>query len=962
MFITAMLLVTATSLSSPGPPKEICIFKEELGTISPTALRQAVGESARLVGIEDLPSLGASDLLVLPECRSFPAQALPQITGFLDRGGHLLAVGGPAFERLVFPSNGRWLTEAEVLASITPAHTLVDCSKVDLESAERGTNQPQVQPRYELLPDGVSVDLELVEPVGWDTLSIAPVTPAPAEHNVLWFRASGRGKTEAILVELREQDGTRWMATAPVTPDERPVGIHRDRFEYWRDSLSQGRGGEGDRVRFDEIALVSVGYASSHQQLASGTHGFTIRQISTGTLSGDLSVPPVPKLEGLCPAYKLFEATPVRYESVPGRDNKSLSPTPGRAILSPVARPMHASPDRDYVWQPLVKGFNAEGHWCATPLSTTRRSNGATWTFCGWQPPVKQMARIVKTVAEQVCPDSEQADPPPALLPGGEQGECVKVVDGQFSLGGKRWFAHGINFWPLYVSGMEPVGYFSHWLSPWAYVPELIDMDLATLESLGVNLVSIQYGKPEEAPQLRDFLARCGRHGIKVNLWLTGAHPTEPRGDDDLSKRPYLELMRAADLRGNPHLFAYDLAWEPVMGYYDGRKKHDHLFEAWLVEQYGGVEQAEKIWGCPANRRDGKVTGPYDEQLTQDGPHRPMVAAYRRFVDDLVSRRYREIIRLARAIDDSHLFGVRTGCGGTGVRWAVPMFPYPLTAGAAHLDFLSPEGYGYGPENASDAAFVTKYARWAGNGKPVFWAEFGVHVWLGGEPALERQGALYRTFAEIMQRSGADGWAGWWYPGGYRVDERSDYGIVAPDRTIRPSARVLQETAARFKSEAPPPDGPPIIVEPEKAPMGLASTIEASAAAFVEPYKRAAPLPAIRTRGTGTTSADCPLTGLDGAPYAGGPPEFLNAEIVPLGKTGENLTLQVINTGEATLLPEDCVLRVRSGEASQEVRLKAPLPRFARQTLVVAAPSEPATLVMHAQRFGDFGERVRYQP
>src|SRR5690606_35206026 len=206
--------------------------------------------------------------------------------------------------------------------------------------------------------------------------------------------------------------------------------------------------------------------------------------------------------------------------------------------------------------------------------------------------------------------------PTPELLPLGNDGECIRVEDGEFRLGGERWFAHAINYWPLYVSGMEPQGYFSHWLSPMYYIPELIDQDLALLEELGVNLVSIQYTRTEEAPQLHDFLERCGRHGIKANIWILGSHPTEPSGDDDLTKRGYLDLLRAADLAGNPHVFAYDLAWEPILGREDARKKHDPLFEAWIREQYGSVERAEAVWGSPANRRDdGRVTAPSDEQL-----------------------------------------------------------------------------------------------------------------------------------------------------------------------------------------------------------------------------------------------------------------------------------------------------------------------------------------------------------
>ena len=155
-----------------------------------------------------------------------------------------------------------------------------------------------------------------------------------------------------------------------------------------------------------------------------------------------------------------------------------------------------------------------------------------------------------------------------------------------------------------------------------------------------------------------------------------------------------MDLLRAADLAGLPAVFAYDVAWEPAFGYYGNRRKFGHLFDAWIGEQYGSLEHAAAVWGLPVPMAEGRVAGPADDQLVNDGPHRVMVAAYRRFADDLISRRYREVVRLIRTIDDTHLIGARTGYGGTGSRYAVAPMQYQLTSGAAHLDFLSPEGWG----------------------------------------------------------------------------------------------------------------------------------------------------------------------------------------------------------------------------------------------------------------------------
>lgn len=924
----------------------------------PAAAEEIVQSAGgRLVGLDALEALGPESLLVLPECRRFPAKGIAPIVAFLGRKGHLLAVGGPAFETMLYEANGQWGTEAEVLGGVPPRHQIIDWSTIDPAKVVRGTNQPKAPSTLTTLDDGIRVEVTLIDPIGWDTYTFPVSSAPPADDNVLRFRGAALGRAKAVTIEVRERDGSRWLAVAPLDPEEREIGIHNNSFVYWRDSMSAGRGGEGDRVRFENVEAIVAGFALTHQTLATGPHGFTIRQVATGHLDETFVAPEVPKLEGLCPSYKTFAASQREWKALGPLSDLAL--TPPASYHSPVARAMHLSPDRDYTWQPLVKAYNTEGAWCATPIATTWRRDGATWTYCGFTPEPTQLAALASRIAAFLARGPELPTSPGLLLSDDEQGECIEVTGGDFTLHGQRWFAHGINFWPLYVSGMEPQGYFSHWLHPAYYIPELIDQDLATLESLGVNMVSIQYGNANEAPQLRDFLTRCGRHGIKANIWLSGAHPLDPAGDDNLSKRPFLGLLGAANLRGNPHVFAYDLAWEPAMGRYDSRIKYDHLFEAWLLEQYGSVERAEQVWKCPANRRNGTVTGPLDDDLLTPSEKDLMVAAYRRFADDLISRRYREVIRLVRSVDDTHLVGARTGYGGTGSLWAVPAYQFQVTSGAAHLDFISPEGYGYSSANDTDAVFVGQYARWAGNGKPVFWAEFGLTVWSGGNPALERQGAMYETFADIVRRGRANGWAGWWFPGGYRVDEGSDYGIVAPDRTLRPSALVLKRTAEEFKNGWADGLSKSIIVTPEKAPQGLAAIIAEHSKHFADACA-SGDAPAIRTAGTGTSSTDCPYTGVGGIPYtAPGPIEFLNAELTLESRNGASV-VRVLNTGEAAL-GEDCVLvfTAPKGEAA------TPLPVKVERYEAVEVPvtmDRPFRARLRAARFGDFGEILTVAP
>ncbi len=506
----------------------------------------------------------------------------------------------------------------------------------------------------------------------------------------------------------------------------------------------------------------------------------------------------------------------------------------------------------------------------------------------------------------------------------GEQdaGGPVRVESGRFVHRGAPFFANGVNYWPRSSIGLERNEFHQGWLIPWSYDPEVVERDLVALEALNVNVLSIQYREPRMAPQMVDFLERCRAHRMFVNVFVEGAHPLRP--NFGVLRR----LVEEAGLPQSDAVFAYDLAWEPNLGREDARRELDPLWREWLEEQYGSVEQAERIWGHPVRRDGGGLpTGPADSQLMTDGPWRPMVAAYRRFADDIISRGYGRVVRFLRRLDPVHLIGVRTGYGGTGQMWVADRFPYDLASGAAHLDFISPEGYGLAGEtdNFLAAGFTTEYARFVSGGKPVFWAEYGVSVWpdTESEAALTLQKDLYENSYRLFTRSHASGAAAWWYPGGYRVDEKSDYGIVRQDLVPRPAALVLRDWCGRASAslEPEPPAGS-ILIDRDRHVSGYAGVWQEARGEYLAALKQGRRL-VPRTAGTGTDSSNCPDDAVGAGTWAAGaPPKFMNAEFGPVefarggagwqewdggelvAGAGQELRLRagVLNSGEARWL------------------------------------------------------------
>ena len=220
--------------------------------------------------------------------------------------------------------------------------------------------------------------------------------------------------------------------------------------------------------------------------------------------------------------------------------------------------------------------------------------------------------------------------------------------------------------------------------------------------------------------------------------------------------------------------------------------------------------------------------------LTQDGPWRRVVADYRRFLDELVGTRYAEARRLVRSIDTSHPVSFRMQHAGDPTHNAPGLLPYDFLGLAHAVDLWEPEAYGrIGDwERVKAGHFTAAYARLCHPGLPVVWAEMGYDVWNRAVMApdsgkLAFAARYYRDFYRMLRESGADGVFFWWYPGGYRLNERSDFGIINADGTDRSVTRVIREEGPGFL-RAPPPPHPDywIEVDRDQDARGLAGIYE----------------------------------------------------------------------------------------------------------------------------------------
>lgn len=408
-----------------------------------------------------------------------------------------------------------------------------------------------------------------------------------------------------------------------------------------------------------------------------------------------------------------------------------------------------------------------------------------------------------------------------------EQREYTRIEDGCFIKGGKVLNMFGVNYMPSYGVPERNGRLFEHYVCAAAYDPDVIDYDLAHIKDIGMNAISIfVYNESiRECNNILDLITRAEELGIVTDLSIRRHVYPMDYVEDEVE-----ELIKKLHLDEVDSIVAYDIAWEPRIGTYNdtryvGRKGWDKDWAAWIVEQYGSVEHAEALWGCPVNRDEqGEIIGVTDEMLddTTDA-YVKIVSAYRRFIDDIVSKIFNEKLRHLRALVPDQLVSLRMSMSGSAMttpRFKPSGFCYDFSSFASTLDFMEPEGYCLtGSETAAlQIIFSNAYNRYIQPGTPVVWKEYGKHVWSGSNfpdgdngnlhNLLISQEEYYKTSLEYCLRGHTAGMFAWFYAGGFRPGENSDYGIVNPDGSDRPATKLLREYAPKFLTlgKCPAPD------------------------------------------------------------------------------------------------------------------------------------------------------------
>jgi hypothetical protein len=411
----------------------------------------------------------------------------------------------------------------------------------------------------------------------------------------------------------------------------------------------------------------------------------------------------------------------------------------------------------------------------------------------------------------------------------------ITITNGHFSLKGKRWKANGVNYMPSSGIAMPEVYYFEYWLDRGSYDPEVIERDLTRIRGMGLNAVSIFiYHESMKAQHLLDFLRRCEAHKLHVNQSL---RPGTPLSFQFPKMKELVDYYHMAE---NDTIFAYDLAWEPNFGGHDEQQNNfGDEWTRWVHKKYGTLDDAAKAWGTPPAfqpKNTNVLNVPSMHDLTQDGKWRWLVDDYRQFLDEKLGSAYGEARRLMRTIDTNHYVSFRmTDTSNPTFNWD-QLLTYDFYGLRNAVDIWEPEAYGrIGDwEKVKVGRFEEDYARLCDPTKPYIWAEMGETVWdrkgmRENNDRIAFEGPWCRNFYKMMEQAGADGVFFWWYPGGYRFNERSDFGIINPDGTDRPFSRAIRDEGPKFlKAGDPSKPNYTIAVDRDRDARGLYGMFQAA--------------------------------------------------------------------------------------------------------------------------------------
>lgn len=249
----------------------------------------------------------STDAVVFPESDGVPFYAADAIHRYMQEGGKLLTLGGPPLSRVLFPENGAWKPRAELTTNEGRCQGRHMVWTFDDPTFAEGWGRNAMKPEHPVnieigdfgSPDSdTALHVHISEFHGWD--SIIKRVEMPGDYKYFGLYKKGGPHTHSMTIQLREADGSLWIAQVGLREEWEYSRLAIGDFHYWFDNPSKGRGGPGDHVHFDNVVDMAIGMSVSH----CNTQGGIDQEFWVDSLH--LCNDEVPVHDGLSPEYKYY--------------------------------------------------------------------------------------------------------------------------------------------------------------------------------------------------------------------------------------------------------------------------------------------------------------------------------------------------------------------------------------------------------------------------------------------------------------------------------------------------------------------------------------------------------------------------------------------------------------------------------------------------------------------------------
>jgi len=575
--IALTLLLVSTALSKTPPDYRI-------GWVGPprAALEQTLRQSGCTVEpvgwddfVEGRVSAQTVDCLLFTQSCEFPYTGRDTLLRCLRDGVDLITLAGHAFSTPLYPRQGQWLTARQWLSRELVADTgarWTNAADIDPSAWTRDADTPNA-------PSGVSAVTEdnvrclrfnIRGFSRWDTFRTA-CTAEPA-HSALVLRLKGSPNLRQAVIEIREKDGSRWVAAVNVGPDWNQQVVLQTDFAFLPDGSPAGRGKNGDTLSVANTAFIQFGMSYDFSPHKSGDYTLFVERIGTArvNLPEGFGLPLFDKRLPIFsdePFHRIEKAAAVRpnpdctlIDTLPGytRSVSGVSAIgyiyPGASSYLGILDTVDAYDRRQGFAAGLLSHFDGpykQGQWLLYGLT-----DDAFYASDLFLQSIRQAIAAMRQPAflEQLRNRNAQAEQVFAPYTQSQRPALKRTPDGRHFVDtdGKPFFMLGVN----YIGSFDCKT--SHADADFVY--EKWERDFRKAHAAGINCMRLWVeGLNARKPLFDSILHLADKYNIYLLL-----HPTaHPRQDGRELTQLFDDLSQLA--AGEPMVIGYDLMNEPYI-------------------------------------------------------------------------------------------------------------------------------------------------------------------------------------------------------------------------------------------------------------------------------------------------------------------------------------------------------------------------------------------------------------